>query len=114
MPGLCYNQGMTTLKFTKVDRGWYATEDGKWAVVADGYAPSVHAGADAGYDRHDPGTHNLYEGYVGGEWAVVYDAHGNLRAAHNDGENLDWLPTKREAVAAANARAARKAQGAAS
>ncbi len=78
-----------TQKFTKVERGWYATADGKYAVVVDGYEPSQSVGADR----------SGYEGFQGGEWALVHDPRGNLREDHN-GTNLDWFSTKREAVAA--------------
>jgi len=80
-----------TTGFTKVGRGWYATENGVWAVVADGY-PAIKS-VDA-----EPNTG--YEGFQGGEWALVYDAQGRLREDAGVGENLDWFPTKREAIAA--------------
>lgn len=73
----------STLKFTKVERGHYATEDGCYAAVVDGYGP----GAD--------------EDYQGGEWAAVYSPNGGLREDSNVGENLDWFPTMREARACA-------------
>lgn len=73
---------------TKVRAGWYASADGRWAVVSDGYPDSGSVAADrSGYD-----------GFQGGEWAVVFDGEGRLRDDHNVGDNLDWLPTKREAV----------------
>jgi hypothetical protein len=72
------------LKLTKVARGWYATADGIWAVVIDGYTPSAVLRDEEFID--------------GGEWAAVHDPHGNLRVNHNDGTNIDWFPTKREAV----------------
>lgn len=75
------------MKFTKIEAGHYATEDGRYAVVSDGYSP--------GYIRDEYGD---VMG-VGGEWAAVYDPHGGLRTDHNAGENLNWFPTKREAVA---------------
>jgi hypothetical protein len=77
----------------KVRAGWYASLDGKWAVVSDGYPAiaSVDAESATGYD-----------GFQGGEWAVVYDAQGRLREDHNQGDNLDWLPTKRQAVERVN------------
>lgn len=81
---MCYNTGVTktALKFTKVKRGHYATADGRYAVVQDGYT-----GRDVAED------------VFGGEWALVFDPHGRLREHHNDGENLAWFDTKREAVA---------------
>lgn len=75
------------LALTKVARGWYATQDGRYAAVADGYEPRQHVGA-----------HGDYEGFIAGEWAAVYDPAGRLRTEHNAGENLDWYPTKRQAV----------------
>lgn len=77
------------IKFHRIAAGHYATDDGKWAVVSDGYSPSQSIGAD----------NTGYEGFTGGEWAAVYDPQGRLRESHNAGENLDWFPTKREAVA---------------
>ena len=86
-------------KFTKVRAGWYATEDGKWAVVSDGYEKSNSVGAESGMTVHGAWS---YEGFVGGEWALVFDPRGNLRedSASGGSENLDWYPTKREAVEA--------------
>ena len=78
------------LKFTKVRAGWYATEDGFFAVVHDGYPAIQSVAADA-----------HYEGFIGGEWAAVVGS--GLREDHNAGENLDWFKTKREAVEYLNA-----------
>lgn len=84
------------MKFTKVDRGWYATADGHYAVVVDGYKPGAmtFVGTD--------GT--LVEFGQGGEWAAVHDPAGELRKFHNAGENLNWFATKREAIAFLDAR----------
>lgn len=87
------------MEFTKVRRGWYATEDGTFAVVSDGYPKSLSVDAE-------PNTG--YEGFAGGEWALVFDARGRLRDDHDLGDNLDWFATKREAVAAAERERARK------
>lgn len=76
---------MSAPTLTKVTRGWYASADGTWAVVVDGYTPSAALRDE--------------EFITGGEWAVVHDPEGRLREDHNAGENLDWFPTKREAVA---------------
>lgn len=80
------------MKFTKVTAGHYVTADGTYAVTADGYGYVSEA------ERNGSGINC---GITGGEWAVVHDAQGRLRADHNVGENIDWFPTKREAVAAA-------------
>jgi hypothetical protein len=85
------------VRFTKVARGWYATEDGRYAVVADGYEGSLSVGADVNYSRHSKAGGG-YGGFQGGEWALVYDPAGGLRESHNAGTNVDWFPTKREAV----------------
>lgn len=81
-----------SMKFTKIEAGWYATEDGRYAVVIDGYKPSA--------ELRDQ------EFITGGEWATVFDGRGGLRENHNAGENLDWFSTKREAVAHAEYTAA--------
>ena len=88
-----------TLTFTKVRAGWYATEDGTYAVMHDGYDTKV---VD---ERGDPEGSNYYEGYRGNEWAFVYDAHGRLRE-DGYGDNMDWFDTMREAKEAANRHAA--------
>lgn len=79
------------MKFTKVEAGWYATADGQWAVVIDGYGHVSNA------DRDGDG---LLAGVTGNEWAAVHDPAGRLREDHNAGSNIDWFDTKREAVAA--------------
>ena len=96
------------VKLTKVERGWYASEDGRFAVVADGYSPSQSQGA--GWSGSGAGeTLSYYEGFIAGEWAAVYSARGGLRENSNDGTNLDWFPTKREAVSFIQSYAAREA-----
>ena len=72
------------MKFTKVCAGWYATEDGRYAVVIDGYTPSAELLAE--------------ESITGGEWVAVFDGLCRLREDNNAGENLDWFTTKRQAV----------------
>lgn len=71
------------MKFTKIAAGHYATEDGRYAVVVDGYTR---------------GASVTDEGLTGGEWAACFDPKGGLRISHQEGENLDWFPTKRDAV----------------
>lgn len=73
--------------FTKVERGWYATDDGQYAVVIDGY------------DRHGSVESQDQDGIRGNEWALVHDSRGRLRIDHNAGENIDWFDTKGKAVA---------------
>lgn len=71
-----------TAKLTKVEAGWYATEDGKLAVVAEGH----------GYINAD----GRAEGYGNDGWAVCYDPQGTLRDEHNAGETVAWVDTLRE------------------
>jgi len=80
------------MKFTKVRPGWYATADGTYALICDGYPPI------ASVDAEDA---TGYEGFQGGEWALAHDPRGGLRESNNAGENLGWFTTKREAHAAA-------------
>lgn len=79
------------MKFTKIAAGHYATEDGTYAVVVDGYSYVSEA------ERNGSG---IMAGITGGEWAAVHDPQGRLRTDHNAGHNIDWFPTKRQAVAA--------------
>jgi hypothetical protein len=78
-----------SLKLTKIARGWYATEDGTMAVIADGYEPGKTIGAEEGTG---------YEGFIAGEWAACVDPYARLREDHQAGSNLDWFDTKREAI----------------
>lgn len=74
------------MKFTKVERGWYATEDGTYAVMSDGLD-----GITSDADQVEYGiTH---------EWAAVYDEKGQLREDNSAGISLAWFPTKRQAEA---------------
>ena len=73
------------MKFTKVRAGHYATEDGRYAVIVDGYTPSAQLYAE--------------ESITGGEWAACFDGEGRLRDDHQVGETLEWYATKREAIA---------------
>lgn len=77
----------TNLKFTKVTAGHWATPDGEFAAVADG--------GERGLDDLNCRW---------GEWAAVHDPDGRLRTDHQAGLTLDWFLTKREAVAACQAR----------
>ena len=88
----------TSMKFNKVEAGHYATEDGRYAVMVDGYEPGKHVGAEGDW-KHGSG----YEGFVGGEWAAVYYKNGDGPDGHD--ENLDWFPTMREAKAYAESHA---------
>jgi hypothetical protein len=84
------------MKFNRIERGWQASEDGKYAVIADGYEASKYCGAEGDY-----------EGFAGGEWAAVYDPQGRLRTADDAGDNLDWFSTAREAKEACRQHKAR-------
>ncbi len=74
------------MKFQKVEAGWYATEDGRFAVVIEcgGYSNT--------HDREDNG-----EGNDG--WALCFSPGGELLKDHQSGETLEWFNTKREAIA---------------
>lgn len=73
------------MKFTKVRAGHYATTDGHYAVVIDGYTPSAEL--------------LELESITGGQWAACFDGGGSLRINHQAGETLEWFSTKREAIA---------------
>jgi hypothetical protein len=81
---------MSELKFYKVEKGCYATDDGRWAVVNDGYGYVSQAERDGD---------GLLAGVTGNQWAAVFDPRGRLREDSGLGENLDWFDTKREAIA---------------
>lgn len=65
-----------TTKFTKVAAGWYATEDGKFAVIAD-------------------------DGDGVREWAFIVSVDGGARESKHVGDTIDWHATKRDAMAQA-------------
>jgi len=79
------------MKFNRIAAGHYATEDGCYAVVSDGF------GYVSNEQRDGEG---LLAGVTGQEWAAVGSSTGGLREDHNAGENLGWYNTKREAVVA--------------
>lgn len=83
---------MSNHKWTKIERGFYKLEGTQFAVQADGYTPCKSIGAD-----------HSYEGFIGGEWAVIEFPAGKDHTT-SDGENLDWFPTMREAKADAERR----------
>ena len=77
------------MQWDKVKRGFYRLRGTLYAVQADGYAPSQSISADA-----------HYEGFIGGEWAVIrYRDERDFE--QGDGENLDWFSTMRDARARA-------------
>lgn len=76
--------------FKKQAAGFYATPDGHYAVISDGYEHVSQT------DREGSG---VTAGITGGEWAAIYDPKGQLNADHNSGDNLDWFSTKAEALA---------------
>lgn len=90
-----------TPHWKKVERGYYVAVGTPYAVVADGYEPGQHVGASRDFDHHT--GQGQYEGFIAGEWAAVrfYNVIESVEQApnHNDGDNLDWFDTKREAVA---------------
>lgn len=69
-----YNMSM--VKLNKIEAGWYASEDGRWAAV------SAHC-TNAEGDNYTTAV----------EWAAVHDPRGRLREDHNVGENFDWCDT---------------------
>lgn len=77
------------MTFDKILAGWYASPDGTYAVVRDGYEKSASVGAEVSTG---------YEGFQGGEWAAVYDPQGRLREDSGAGDNLDWYPKMADAV----------------
>ena len=83
-----------TLRFTKVMRGWYATPDGRYAVVAD---PRAHISKE----------NQDYTGEANDGWAAAFDPRGGLREDEQSGDTLEWLDTKREAVDHCNSHARR-------
>lgn len=78
-------------RWIKIARGHYRLEGTPYSVQSDGYDRSQSISADANY-----------EGFTGGEWAVIRH-HDETQAIlfPDGGENLDWFPTMREARAAA-------------
>jgi hypothetical protein len=71
----------------KIERGFYGLRGTCYAVQSDGYESSKSIGATA-----------HYEGFTGGEWAVIrFRGIEGWRDDMDDGENLDWFSTMREA-----------------
>lgn len=75
------------MRFTKVQKSWYATLDGVYAVMHDSLPRSKSVWAEGDY-----------EGFEGGEWSAVYDPEGRLRTDVGAGESIDWFPTMRDAM----------------
>lgn len=94
------NEGMTQtpLTFTKVARGYYATPDGRYAVAKDGTGYVTIAERDGS---------GVMTGCDDDGWSWSFDAAGRLRTDQDAGETMDWLDTKRDAVAACQRHAAR-------
>lgn len=83
------------MKLQKIAVGWYASEDGRWAVVGD--APGEVATkleADGGDGWHAPGINTGCS--TQREWQVSYDPEGQLRVDHNAGRTVAWVDTLRE------------------
>lgn len=72
------------MKLTRVSAGWYATPDGRFAVIGDDPDSGVTkdeadgAGVEAGMSTQR-------------EWQVVEDAQGRLREDHHAGTTLAWV-----------------------
>jgi hypothetical protein len=79
------------MKFNRIRAGWYATPDGKYAVIVDGL-PYISVEEYSGSGIH--------AGCVGGEWIAVHDPEGGLRESQSAGENIDVEDTKRQAIEA--------------
>ena len=80
-------------RWIKIARGHYRLEGTPFAVQSDGYDRSQSIGAEASTG---------YEGFAGGEWAVIRHRDETQAILFPEaGENLDWLPTMREARAVA-------------
>ena len=75
------------MTFTKIERGWYATADGRYAVISENALSA---------------DENSTDFVTATEWALCSDPNGDLRHSRHAGENVDWFDTKREAVEAAN------------
>lgn len=75
-------------RFSKVEAGWYATENGEWAVI-------IEVGGGSYVNKYSQDV----DGEANDGWALVADKGGALRTDHHAGETLDWYPTKRAAVA---------------
>lgn len=98
------------IKLNRIAAGWYATPDGKWAIVGDD-PDSIPTKAQVEADENAAPLKPLGSGVFGGEraslvgcatqreWMVVYDRQGRLRENSNDGENVQFFDTKREAQA---------------
>jgi hypothetical protein len=72
-------------KLTKVASGWYATEDGRWAVVGDQ--------ADVTSQRESGGTGVSTGLPTSTEWAVTHSPEGLLREDANRGNVVAWVET---------------------
>ena len=77
------------MKFTKISAGWYATPDGRYAVVIDGLPYVTIA------EREGQG---INAGITGGEWSANFDSSGRLREDNNVGIKIGWSDTKRDAI----------------
>lgn len=85
------------MKFNRIAAGHYATPDGCYAAVSDGW----------GFTNQDFTNET---GVHGQEWAAIYSPDGGLREDHQIGETLEWFDTKFEAVEACKRHAEKETQ----
>lgn len=79
------------IKLNRIAAGWYASEDGHFAVVKDntGYVTIEERESDG-----------IMAGLDDDGWAAVHDPGGRLREDEGAGDTLGWFDTKREALEA--------------
>ena len=75
-----------TLKLKKVARGWYATDDGTWAVIGDN--PNEVATVE---ENNGSGIQTGCS--TQREWQIVFDSRGQLRESHLAGNTVEWVDT---------------------
>lgn len=86
-------------KMTRIAAGWYATPDGKHALIGDNPSDVVSKlEADGGDLSHAPGIGT--GSATQREWQYVHDPQGRLREDHNAGITHGWHDSKRAAQAA--------------
>lgn len=86
-------------KMTRIAAGWYATPDGKHALIGDNPSDVVSKlEADGGDLSHAPGIGT--GSATQREWQYVHDPQGRLREDHNAGITHGWHDSKRDAQAA--------------
>lgn len=100
MTGAMRERREEQIKLSHVDYAWYASADGKWAVVGDGADAKVSKAAADG-DGVGAGLN------TSSEWQVLYSPDGSLRTQREHAEMIQWVGTLREGREVVN-REARK------